>query len=241
MRAPNDHGRHAEDAAPYLLGALSDLERQAFERHLEGCETCRRQVQELRPAAEALPRSVPPVQPPAGLRSSLMEIVEREAREAAEPARRSWQARVGQLLPALRMRPAVAAVGAAFLLAVGVGAGFGLARGLSGDDERTVTARADEQRVPVASGRLAISDDGESGGVLRVHGMPSLRPGEVYQAWLARDGEVVPETTFNVGPDGSGAAALTENLRGADKVMVTREPHGGARAPSQQPLLSLDL
>lgn len=38
---------HTHDAAAYVLGALSPAERLDFERHLDGCDECRRAVGEL--------------------------------------------------------------------------------------------------------------------------------------------------------------------------------------------------
>lgn len=42
------------DDAAYVLGALSDEERAAFEAHLEECDACARRVAELRPMTGAL-------------------------------------------------------------------------------------------------------------------------------------------------------------------------------------------
>ena len=51
----SDHARYQDDVGAYLLGALNDLERHAFERHLAGCGECQEELARLRPAAEALP------------------------------------------------------------------------------------------------------------------------------------------------------------------------------------------
>jgi Anti-sigma-K factor rskA, C-terminal/Putative zinc-finger len=40
----------------YLLGALPDDEQREFEQHLAGCESCQRELAELRPVAALLPR-----------------------------------------------------------------------------------------------------------------------------------------------------------------------------------------
>ena len=235
----DEHSRHEDNVGPYLLGALSELERQAFERHVAACARCREDVERLRLAADALPRSVPQVAPPPSLKASLMQVVEGEARERrGEPARprrtlREWLA---PLAPT-RMRPVAAWVSAAFLLVAGVGVGAAGVSLLGDDGPRTVSAHADRDRVPFASATLVIPEDGDAGGILRVHGLPSLSSNRVYQAWVRRDGEVVPQATFDVGPDGSGAAAITARLDDAGAVMVTREPRGGARAPSERPIL----
>jgi anti-sigma-K factor RskA len=236
-----DHTSYHEEIGAYLLGALTDLERQAFERHMASCPQCRDEVEQLRPAADALPRSVQQVEPPASLKTSLMEVVEREAREAAgdsaaapAPPRRPLRERLR--LPSLR--PALVVGGVALVL--GLAAGFGVAQ-LGGDDgARMIAATVDETLIPQASGTLQIEGDGENGAILRVNGMPELED-EVYQAWIQRDGMVVPEPTFEVGANGGGAVAVPDDLSGAQAVLVTREPRGGSRAPSEEPILSVPL
>ena len=242
----SDHERHAGDAAPYLLGALSELEHQAFERHLMGCSTCREELEQLRPAVVALPRSVPPVRPSERLKQSVMEVVREEAAEHEQPARRSAGRRVARtrlraLVPSLSRPPAVAWVSAVLLLAVGLAFGAVGASVLSEDGGRTLAARVDAARVPEATASLTVSDDRRRGAILRVHGMPSLPARETYQVWVRRRGELVSQSIFSVGEDGRGAAAVPDELEGADAVMVTREPAGGARAPSGKPILSVSL
>jgi hypothetical protein len=144
------------------------------------------------------------------------------------------------LPPALRLRPAAAWVSAALLVAVGAAGGYGLATELGGGGSRTVAAQVDENRLPGASARLVVTDDGDAA-VLRTNAMPSLDEGSIYQIWLERDGEVVPQSLFQVGPDGRGGGAVTDGLEGADAVMVTREPAGGSRAPSEAPVLTVQL
>jgi hypothetical protein len=234
-----DHTQYRDEIGAYLLGALTDLERQAFERHVAGCAECGAELERLRPAADALPRSVEQVEPPPGLKTSLMEVVEREARErsaAPTPARRSPR-RIR--LPSLAgFRPALVAAALALGLVVGFGAAQ-LAGG--GDDARTVAATVDDSRLPDASGSLRIQGDGEDGAILSVHGMPPPRGDRVYQAWVQRDGTMVPQPTFEVGADGGGAVAVPEDLSGAEAILVTREARGGARAPSERPLIRVPL
>ena len=102
-------------------------------------------------------------------------------------------------------------------------------------------ATVDDSRLPQASGSLTVEGGGEDGAILRVNGMPALEGEQVYQAWVLRDGGTIPQPTFEVGADGGGAVAVTEDLSDAEAVLVTREPRGGARAPSEQPVLSVPL
>jgi hypothetical protein len=44
-----------------------------------------------------------------------------------------------------------------------------------------------------------------------------------------------------VGDIGGGAVAIPEDLSDAEQVLVTREQRGGARAPSEEPILAVRL
>jgi anti-sigma factor RsiW len=219
--------RHDETGA-YLLGALSDDEREAFEAHLAGCALCRDEVERLRPAAEALPRSVDPIQAPPRLKSALMKAVREEGGRAPAVNR--------PRLSFPRLRPVLAVL----LLALGVAGGFGLAAALNGHETRRITATAQSREVARATATLSVPGSGADGGILHVSGLPSLRRG-VYQAWVKRGHEVVPQPTFEVGASGVGAVAIPEDLRHAAEVMVTREPRGGSRAPSEAPIMTVRL
>jgi hypothetical protein len=226
-----DHATYMDEAGAYLLGALTDAERSAFERHLETCPECRHELERLRPAAELLPRSVDQIEPPPSLKRSLMEVVEREA--APQRSRRPLGER---LLDKLRpVRPLVAA-GA---LAVAALIGFGVAHLGGGDEGRTLQANVNESVLPKASGRLEVEGDGQA--ILEVRGMPSPGGGRVYQAWVQRDGMVDPQPTFEVGADGTGAVAVPEDVSDAQAVLLTREPRGGSSAPSEKPILTVEL
>lgn len=243
-----------KDVGAYVLGALGETETARFEQHLEECHICRDEVEQLRVAADALPRSVVPFAPPESLKRSLMETVRAEAAELATE-RGSASARVGdrrwgwarRLVAgsgAARRgpRPALAWVSAAFILVVGVLAGYAGTHVLSNDDEtQTLSAAVDRERLPAGSGSLLVRDDRGEGAILRVHGMPALSKGGVYQVWVMRGDEVVPGPLFSVGANGAGAAAVEGDLDGADAVAVTRETAGGARSPSEDPVLTVKL
>jgi hypothetical protein len=230
-----DHERFRDDPGAFLLGALADDELRAFELHLEQCPDCRDEVERLRPAADALPRSVEQLPAPDRLKSALMDIVDSEARDdPAQPARRR---RLRDLLSVPSLRPVLA--GAMVVLALV--AGYGVAQLGSDQDQRTIAAKADDSRVPMASAELRIDGDGEDGAVLSAEGLPDLGGRRVYQAWVLRGEKVAPAPTFVADRDGSGSVTVPEDLSGADAVLVTREPRGGARVPSENPILRVDL
>jgi anti-sigma-K factor RskA len=216
----SDHPRYRDDIGAYLLGALNDLERQAFERHLRGCDECQEELERLRPAAEALPGSVVQLEPPPGLKTRLMAEVERDARPAR--ARR----------PLFRV-PRLAFAAAA--LVIGLAVGLAVAQ-LGADDTRTVTATV-AQAMPDAGGTLEIEGDSAT---LRLHDMPELATTRVYQVWLQHGDRLVPARTFEVGSRGRGDVELA-NVDDADGVYVTREARGGAQVPSEDPIVSVPL
>jgi Anti-sigma-K factor rskA/Putative zinc-finger len=214
----SDHTRYQDDIGAYLLGALNDIERRAFERHVAGCRECQEALERLGPAADALPGSVEQFEPPASLKASLMDVVEREAKVTRLPRRRA-------------MRPlAVAAV-----LLIGLVVGFGVAQ-LGGDETRTVAATVDTA-MPNADGSLRIEGDRAT---LDLNGMADLGGRRVYQAWVQRGERLVPARTFEVGSDGRGRVTLPD-VEDADGVYVTREARGGAQVPSEDPIVSVPL
>jgi anti-sigma-K factor RskA len=230
--------RYEQDLGAYLLGALEEDEARDLERHLDGCAHCSAELERLRLAADALPRSVLQVAPPPSLKESLMAEVERESAPAGRPRARR---RLRDLVPDLGgMRPTLAWVSAAFLLAVGIATGWGVTQLGGSEDSRVITAQVDQQRVPSGSASLVVPEDGEDGAILRVNGMPTLDDG-VYQVWLQREGEVISQGLFSVSESGQGSAAVSDRLTDADAVLVTREAAGGARAPSEEPILSVTL
>jgi anti-sigma-K factor RskA len=217
----SDHARHRDDIGAYLLGALNDLERQAFERHLRACSECQEELERLRPAADALPGSVVQLDPPPGLKQRLMAEVERDS----APARPAWR-------PRLRV-PRLAFVAAALLL--GLAIGFGIAQ-LGGDETRTVSVTV-ARAMPDAGGTLDI-EDGRA--TLHLHDMPDLGSKRVYQVWLQHGESLVPARTFEVGQSGTGRVEIA-GVDDADGVYVTREARGGATVPSEDPIVSAPL
>lgn len=231
------HERYQEDLAPYVLAALDHDETRALELHLEQCAHCRAERDRLRMAADALPRSVPQVAPPPTLKAAVMAEVRQERRKDDASVR----SRLRGLVPGFgAARPQLAWVSAAFLLAVGIAGGWGITQLAGSDDARVVSAQVDERRIPFASASLVVPDDSGGGAILRVNGMPTLPSNRTYQVWIKRDAEIVPGTLFSVGEDGTGTPAV-RSLEGADAVMVTREAAGGARAPSEEPILTVEL
>jgi anti-sigma-K factor RskA len=241
------HDIYAENVGAYLLEALSEVEERQFERHLDECPICRDDVERLRVAADALPRSVTPVTPPPALKAALMEAVESDLEESGERTPIPVASRIRRRLAAFgesltQVGPGVAWVSVTCVLLVGLLAGYGASEALKtdGGNGRTVAAKFDKTLTLGGSGSLTVADNGQEG-TLRVHGMKSLPADRIYQVWLQKDGETIPKALFSVGKDGNGLTAVDGDLNDADYVMVTREPAGGSRSPGERPVVRVKL
>jgi hypothetical protein len=204
---------------------------------MDGCVECRRDVEELRVAADALPVSVPPVAPPAALKHRIMAVVESEAQLLAAAGQRADEvrapARPRRSFGAWLLRPGVALACAAVLL---VGGGVAGALIAGGDDSRTVVATTTDPRASV---RLEIHDDSAT---LVARGMPAPPQGRIYQVWLKRPGSD-PEPTsvlWSTRGDGSAEVAVPGSLDGVEAVLVTDEPEGGSDVPSKAPVITAE-
>lgn len=234
------HEQYEENVGAYLLGALPDMEAEVFERHLDSCPTCRRELDELRVASEALPRAVEPVVPPPELKESLMATVRAEAAQQQEAkGKRRWSRPFLERLP--RLTPGFAAVAATCVLAIGIGLGVGIAN-LGGSSTKTVAALVDHSQAPGGMASLNVPSGDEKGALLSVQGLPDPGAGKVYEVWVQRDGTMQPAgALFSVGAGGSGSAGIPGSLKGAEAVAVTAERDGGTLKPTQMPVLTVKL
>jgi anti-sigma-K factor RskA len=235
-----DHERWEDAAGAYVLGALPPEEAELYVAHLQACAACREEVDELTPAADALPVSVMQMAPPPELKSRIMAEVEREAELLAaagpqadrpQPRRRQRRRWLSFGLPQLATGLAV--------LAVGVVLGVGGVALLGGDDSRTVTAQVAPSFSKSAKVELELHD-GQA--TLVASGLPAPPEGRVYQLWLKKPGQP-PEPTsalFRPSKDGTATAAVS-GLKDADQVLMTAEPDGGSQQPTSAPVLSANL
>jgi anti-sigma factor RsiW len=228
----SEQDRHGDDVGAYLLGALEPSEQAAFEGHLSTCAECRDEVERLRVAANALPRSVEPFAPPPSLKRSLMEAV----REDAQPERKPLLERIGLAGLFSGMRPQLAMGLAAVVVAIAVTVTVTQVGGSGG--HRVVAGVVDRSRVPDATATVTIPADKDGPAQLRVTGMPAPKPGQVYEIWLKRGDQLQPGPLFSVDSSGSGAGAIPDDLEGVSTVLVTREATGGAKTPSEVPIIS---
>lgn len=241
MSAPEEggamtHYRYRDDVAAYALGALDEPEARELRRHLDDCESCREYLLWLDPAVEMLPHSVPPLEPPKRLKKDLMGAVRADVK-AAERAERQGAGGLQAVLDWVG-RPATA-LALSLILVAGLVAGYSL-RGDEAGESVLVEARPTEPGV--GAPRLATLEVEEGArGTLHVESLPPLPENRVYQAWIGRDGEMVPSTPFVVRRDGTNEVAIDGSLEGAEGVFITREPEGGSKKPTSAVIMKAPL
>ena len=221
----------------YALDAVDDLERAAFERHLDQCEDCRTEVASLRETAALLAESAA-VTPPSSLRDSVLSGIS-QVRPlppiVAEPAPRrvAW-------FPLL--------VAAAIVAVLGIGAAVW--QPWAPSDDGSLTAAEQVLQAPDAqSVALDLGDAGQATvtrsntigkAVITTEDMASAPSGQVYELWLLSDeGVMLPAGLM---PDESDLTMVLEgDAANATAAGITVEPAGGSKEPTSEPIALFDF
>ena len=218
------HARWEGDAAAYALDALDEAEVRAFEEHLAACSRCQSELAVMRRAVEELP-AAPPIEPAPQVKQRLLAAVRSDADARAAPRRPDASS-----LAAPWVKPAVAGVLAAALLAVGLVLTVG-----GGSSARTYAGTV---YAPGAHASLRRSG---SSAELMFSSLPGPPAGRIYQVWLTRPGSA-PQPTRTLFAARTGSVAVRGSLRGVRTVLVTAEPPpNGSLAPTRAPIIVVRL
>jgi anti-sigma-K factor RskA len=218
-----------DNAASYVLGALTEEDHDAFRRHLDSCAVCREEVAALQVIASALPAAAPQLSAPPALKRRVMASVHEDLRRdmvggAARPPRR-------RPLAVLRWRPVlVSATLAAMVVVLAV---VVLAPG--GGGTRVIRAQAP------AGANVSLRVSGGHA-QLDISGMPQTPPQRVYEVWIKRSGAPQPtDALFTVTAQGDATVGVPGSVDGVKVIMVTSEPLGGSRVPTTSPVIVAHL
>lgn len=226
------------EAAPAALG------------HLAVCPRCRSDLREYRSVAGLLPYGQPDHEPAPELRERLLAAVAREARPAsAAPAILGVPAgaRTTMRRPALSRAGWAAATFAALAVLL-LGWNIRLQSQLGQQSAQIVANRQSWQTMIALLNDESLHWYNIGSGAARGHfwstaqgsvaclvaeDLPELAPGQIFQVWLASDGEQRSGGTFE-GRNGNAWLLVEagEPMASYSTVYVTIEPEGGSAAPS---------
>jgi anti-sigma-K factor RskA len=245
----------------YVLDALPEEERRAFDNYLAAHPERQAEIDELGSVAGLLAFAPHEQEPSPQLRSGILEIVKSEAsprRARREPA----LARFWGYLGARGL-----ALGAAALLVVGLFSWNLLLQGQVGDlqgevqnsqdqvqDLRGQVQEAQAQRQIKQTPTIALTgswaDQGANAEVASIdkdqvilvaNNMPSVPDNRTCQIWVIK-GDSPPSPSGLFQPDGNMTATpITTPIEKADTVAVTVEPAGGSDQPTTEPVLQAKL
>lgn len=229
-----------DDAAAFVLGALNELEQQAFRQEMmKDCELGR-YVEQLEQVGDVMLMSAAPVAVPDSLGESIMAEATRDlaAREILESPRGGEQP--SQARPRLLDRLLKPAVGLGLAAVIAVGAFFA-GQSISERGDENVTASFAGLAAAEVSGTVETIEGGDGGAIVQIEGLENDIDGDVYQLWVLKDGAVTASSLFTVDSSGAGSSIVPTDVSEAEAVMVTREPAGGSAQPTSDVLARADI
>jgi anti-sigma factor RsiW len=225
----------------YVLDAISDTEREEFERHLQHCPACEAEVRGMRETAARLALACA-VTPPARMEQQVLAATYRTRQLPPLPAGRPRRA-MPRLVPRVPRRLAMLAVAASVAAAVALGIteltaqhqldqarATAIARVVTASDAHVATARTSAGGSVTVVTSAALRE-----AVVSTSGMASLPSSRVYQVWV-----MSPSGARSAGLM-HGSSLLASAVRPGDRIGITVEPAGGTARPTTTPVAVLPV
>ena len=239
----------------YVLDAISDIEREEFERHLQHCPACEAEVRGMRETAARLALACAVTSPPrmeqqvlaATYRTRQLPPLSADRPRRALSRRRALPRRASSrsAFPRGAVTRRVAVLAAAASVAVAVALGITQLSAQHRLDQARATAIA---RVVTASDAHVATARTSAGGsvtvvtsaalreaVVSASGMASLPSSRVYQVWV-----MSPSGARSAGLM-HGSSLLASAVRPGDRIGITVEPAGGTARPTTTPVAVLPV
>jgi anti-sigma-K factor RskA len=250
-------------AGAYAMDAISDRDRDRFERHLAGCAECAQEIAGLREATALLGAAA--AEPlPAGLKERVMaeaavtrQRPPEEAEAEAEPGTRRGQVRAARWLGSLAWpgRLALAAGAAAAVAVLAAAVVFGVSNGSM--RQQLEAAQASSQQVAVvltAQDAVMMSSPVTGGGtativmsharaalVFTAEDLRALPAARGYELWLIGPAGTRPVGMLPPGSHGMTGPVIASGLHQGDHLALTAEPSGGSARPTVPMMLDVAL
>jgi anti-sigma-K factor RskA len=241
------HEQFTDDLALLALGALQGDERVALEKHLEGCSSCRRELERLRGDMALLALSASGPAPPRRSRERLLKAIAKEPREQKSALRQpSWN-----FLPWLAAAALLVVAGFFWKQSDRLAQRVAELQDESGQQQAqlerarevvsTLTS-TDALRVTLVAAKAPPQPQGKaiyvrdrSSLIFLASNMPALPPQKVYELWLIpTNGSPIPAGVFK--PDARGSATVVEPPLPAGveakTFAITVEPEQGSSTPT---------
>ena len=218
----------------YTLDAISDAEREEFERHLQHCPACAAEVRGMRETAVRLARARA-VAPPARMEQRVLAATYRTRQLPPLPRD---QIRTVRAFPRrLAVLAAAASVAAAVALGVTqLSAQHHLDRARETAIARVVTApdaRVETARASAGGSVTVVTSAALHEAVVSTTGMAALPSGRAYQVWV-----MSPSGARSAGLL-HGTSLLASAVRPGDRIGITVEPARGSTRPTTNPVAIL--
>lgn len=236
-----------ERVIEYVTGDLAGAEKKLFEQHLPACEECLRELSDIREVWRLLPYAAEEAEPPATLKSDVMNAIFGPPAETVKPV-----ARREVMLPRKsRARSKwIVALAVAFVAGILIGRMPELtARQATGTQtyavpsqvEQMYSLRSMDVSNPEANGKAWVATHGdESNLVMCFYHMPKNEGKQTYQVWLLHNGERSNAGTFNVDAQGNGVLtfrAKKGELPAFESIGITLEPDPNGNEPRGKKVL----
>lgn len=229
----------------YAVDALPEDEARFFSAHLEQCDACRQEVEELRSTA-ALMGTAAYEAPPASLKAAVMAEIDTVRQEAPTRVTPLQKPRDGWYQRLLAPAAAVLVVAVLGLTAI-IGQMNDRIAGLEAGALRVadVVAAGDAQTISVpgpdgATARVVYSA-ARGEGVFLAEGMPALSEDQVYELWLIGDSGATPAGLLQADGRGRVTHVMTGDMSQVAAIGVTVEPAGGSPQPTTDPIIVAEL
>ena len=238
----------------YVLDAISDTEREEFERHLQHCPACVAEVRGMRETAARLALACA-VTPPARMEQQVLAATYRTRqlpplsadRARRSPRRRALPRRASsrRAFPRSTVTRRVAVLAAAASVAVAAALGItqlsaqhqldqaratAIARVVTAPDAHVATAR-----TSVGGSVTVVTSAALREAVVSASGMASLPSSRVYQVWV-----MSPSGARSAGLM-HGSSLLASAVRPGDRIGITVEPADGTARPTTTPVAVLPV
>ena len=218
-------------AAAYVIGALTPDEVDVFEAHLDTCDQCQEEIEQLGEGLAGMAQAMAE-DPPSGLRERVLNSIE----DANVVSPSAWRTRLGPvLLPA-------AAVLALIVGAVSIFGGGELSRVIGAQDAVSIELSVSDA-YPSSAPELArvIFSPTRGKAVVEFEGLAEVSADRTYQLWLIGGDGPIPAGTFTTTTGGSVSVLVDGDASSGLVLGITEEPSGGSPAPTGDVLFSAEL